>query len=65
YHPGQPNKQQAIEIRKWFWATGVAQRYSGRGYHQNIVADAKLFGLCAGIWQRGRLTGFSTNGVSR
>ena len=43
HHSGQPNRQQATEIRKWFWATGVAQRYSGRGYHRNIVSDAKLF----------------------
>jgi hypothetical protein len=43
HHPGQPNRRQANEIRKWFWTTGVAQRYSGRGYHRNIVADAKLF----------------------
>lgn len=43
HHPGQPRRHQAAEIRKWFWATGVAQRYSGRGYHRNIVADALLF----------------------
>lgn len=43
HHPGQPNRYQAIEIRKWFWATGVAQRYTGGGYHRNIVADARLF----------------------
>jgi hypothetical protein len=43
YHAGQPSGQQATEIRKWFWATGVAKRYSGRGYHRNIVADARLF----------------------
>lgn len=43
HHPGQPNGQQAAELRKWFWATGVAQRYSGRGYHRNISADARLF----------------------
>jgi hypothetical protein len=42
-HRGQPNRAQAAEIRKWFWATGVAQRYSGRGYHKNIVGDAKFF----------------------
>ncbi len=48
HHPGQPNGQQAAEIRKWFWATGVAQRYSGRGYHRNILADAKLFESLAG-----------------
>lgn len=43
HHPGPPNRYQAAEIRKWFWATGLAQRYSGRGYHRNIVGDAKLF----------------------
>lgn len=43
HHPGQPRQRQAAEIRKWFWATGVAQRYSGRGYHRNIVSDARLF----------------------
>jgi hypothetical protein len=43
HHPGQPNAQQAAEIRKWFWATGLAKRYSGAGYHRNIVADSKLF----------------------
>ena len=48
YHPGQPNGHQAGEIRKWFWATGVAKRYSGRGYHRNIVADARLFESLAG-----------------
>lgn len=44
YHQlGQPRGFQAREIRKWFWATGVGQRYSGRGYHKNIVADASFF----------------------
>jgi hypothetical protein len=43
HHPGQPSRVHATEIRKWFWATGVAQRYSGRGYHRNIVADARFF----------------------
>ncbi len=43
HHRGQPSKYQRNEIRKWFWATGVAKRYSGAGYHRNIVADAKLF----------------------
>src|SRR5438552_2440996 len=33
YHSGQPSKYQKNEIRKWFWATGVAKRYSGAGYH--------------------------------
>ena len=43
HHAGPPNGHQATEIRKWFWATGVAQRYSDKGYHRNIVADAKFF----------------------
>lgn len=43
HHAGPPNRHQATEIRKWFWATGVAQRYSGKGYHRNIIADAKFF----------------------
>jgi len=43
YHRGQPSLYQRNEIRKWFWATGVAKRYSGAGYHRNIVGDAKLF----------------------
>ena len=42
-HPGLPNAHQRAEIRKWFWATGLAKRYSGAGYHRNIVADARLF----------------------
>jgi hypothetical protein len=48
YHQGQPNAYQAGEIRKWFWATGVAKRYSGGGYHRNIVSDARLFEALAG-----------------
>src|ERR1039457_7137493 len=39
HHSGPPNRYQAAEIRKWFWTTGVALRYSGRGYHHNIVTD--------------------------
>ena len=43
FHTGQPSARQKQEIRKWFWATGVAQRYTGRGYHRNLVADAQFF----------------------
>lgn len=43
HHPGQPDARQAAEIRKWFWATDLAKRYSGAGYHSNIAADARLF----------------------
>lgn len=42
-HAGQPDKFQAGEIRKWFWATGVGKRYSGGGYHKNIVSDSTFF----------------------
>jgi hypothetical protein len=53
YHRGQPNRFQAGEIRKWFWATGVGKRYSGAGYHRNIVADARLFeSLAHGVHKR-------------
>jgi hypothetical protein len=48
HHPGQPNARQAAEIRKWFWVTGLAKRYSGAGYHSNINADAKFFKSLAG-----------------
>ena len=47
HHPGQPNRHQRLQFRRWFWATGVGQRDSGRGYHRNIVADAKLFASLA------------------
>jgi hypothetical protein len=57
YHKGQPSRFQAAEIRKWFWATGVAQRYSGRGYHLNIVKDAKWFQSVA--WGKKRKFVFS------
>jgi hypothetical protein len=44
YHnPAQPDGRQQRQIRAWFWATGVAQRYSGRGYRANILSDAHLF----------------------
>lgn len=43
HQPSQPSSAQRSEMRKWFWATGVGQRYSGRGYRENITADAQLF----------------------
>ena len=48
HHAGQPNARQAAEIRKWFWATGLAKRYSGAGYHRNIASDARFFEALAG-----------------
>ena len=45
YHNGlaQPSPRQMRELRKWFWATGVGQRYTGRGYNQNIQRDVTFF----------------------
>jgi hypothetical protein len=43
HHPAAPSSRQRAEIRKWFWATGVAQRYSGRGFRDNIIGDADFF----------------------
>lgn len=39
----QPTSRQARELTKWFWATAVRGRYSGRGYFNNIIADIKYF----------------------
>lgn len=43
YHPAAPNTRQRKEIRKWFWATGVGQRYSGRGFRKNLLHDVDFF----------------------
>jgi hypothetical protein len=43
HHKAQPSTKHRAEIRKWFWATGVGQRYSGRGYRQNILGDVRFF----------------------
>lgn len=43
HHPAAPNPSQRREIKKWFWATGVAQRYSGRGYRPNLLSDVRFF----------------------
>lgn len=43
HHRAQPSSRRRAEIRKWFWATGVGQRYSGRGYRQNVLADVRFF----------------------
>ena len=39
----QPISEQQREIRKWFWATGIGQRYSGAGYRSNIIEDVNFF----------------------
>lgn len=38
-----PNRFQAEEIRKWFWATSVGSRYSGREFNRRIGEDLKYF----------------------
>ncbi len=44
FHRGaQPTPAQLREIKKWFWSTGVGQRYSGRGFRENILKDAGFF----------------------
>jgi hypothetical protein len=39
----QPSSKQRREIRKWFWATAVGRRYTGRGYYENIRRDLLFF----------------------
>ena len=43
HHAALPAPRQSSEIRKWFWATSVGQRYSGRGFRDNIINDALFF----------------------
>ena len=38
-----PNTKQKEELNKWFWATSVGGRYSGRDFHRCIPQDLKLF----------------------
>lgn len=39
----EPDKFQQKQIRKWFWYTGITGRYSGGGYHKNIIKDYYYF----------------------
>ncbi len=43
WNGAQPNGRQKAELRKWFWATAVGQRYAGRGYRENILNDVEFF----------------------
>lgn len=47
HHPALPSPRQQTEIKKWFWATAIGQRYSGRGFRDNILLDAKFFASLA------------------
>lgn len=48
----QPRGGQKREIKKWFWVTALAQRYSGRGYRKSIMDDVAYFERLA---KRGKL----------
>lgn len=48
HHPAAPGSSQRRELRRWFWATGVCQRYSGRGFRNNLIADVRFFRRLAG-----------------
>ncbi|NLU96286.1 DUF262 domain-containing protein [Chitinophaga sp. Ak27] len=39
------NPLQIKQIKKWFWYTCCAERYSGRGFNKNIPIDIKFFKL--------------------
>ena len=44
YHrQAQATDGQLREIRNWFWMTALGQRYSGRGFRDNILSDAVFF----------------------
>lgn len=43
YRAALPTAKQSREIKKWFWATSLGQRYSGRGFRDNIISDAAFF----------------------
>jgi len=36
----RPTRSAKVLLRRWFWATAVGARYSGRGYRPNLLADA-------------------------
>lgn len=38
-----PDKKQAEQIRKWFWATCVGSRYSGRDFNRCVPDDLAFF----------------------
>ncbi len=43
WNRGAPNLRQSEEIRKWFWATAVGSRYSGRNFLRCIPEDVGFF----------------------
>lgn len=43
WNRGGPTERQSEEIRKWFWATAVGGRYSGRNFHRCVPEDVRFF----------------------
>lgn len=39
----QPSNAQKKELRKWFWATALGQRYAGAAFRRNILKDVLFF----------------------
>ena len=42
-----PDQMQKAQIRRWFWLTTTASRYSGKNFYKCIVDDAGFFKLLA------------------
>lgn len=42
YHNGsvRPSRAARRHLKRWFWATAVGARYTGRGYRPNVIGDA-------------------------
>jgi hypothetical protein len=42
YHNGnvRPSRAAKRQLKRWFWATAVGSRYTGRGYRPNLLGDA-------------------------
>lgn len=38
----RPSKAARRRLKKWFWATAVGARYTGRGYRPNVQTDAEF-----------------------
>jgi hypothetical protein len=36
----RPSQAAKVRLRRWFWATALGARYTGRGYRPNLLADA-------------------------
>jgi len=43
WNRGGPSLRQSEEIRKWFWATAVGSRYSGRNFLRCVPEDVRFF----------------------